>query len=278
MRFRIAEIFKELGLPAFAPSYKELYVLMFLVALVFAAILAKKRGLPPHRFYMATLITAALALLGSRLFYLLTHLSASSGLGVWALLTGDGTSSFGAYVLGISGAVCCLRLLRIDTLRGLDVFAPVMAVALIIGRLGCLSSGCCFGKPSALPWAVSFPAGSPAYLAQASSGLIAADSASSLPVHPVQVYEIIFGLAALLVLLSKRARQTRNGLLFFRYIVAYALFRCFLELFRDDPGATLLRPSIGQVLWFGASIAALTMAFRIAHKGNEETIGCMQTN
>jgi len=39
-------------------------------------------------------------------------------------------------------------------------------LALTFGRIGCFLNGCCFGKPTDLPWAVRFPYNSFAYLSQ----------------------------------------------------------------------------------------------------------------
>src|SRR5207253_683315 len=39
----------------------------------------------------------------------------------------------------------------------LDALAPAGVLALAIGRLGCFLAGCCYGRPSELPWAVVFP-------------------------------------------------------------------------------------------------------------------------
>ncbi|MFQ5492224.1 MAG: prolipoprotein diacylglyceryl transferase family protein, partial [Phycisphaerae bacterium] len=51
--------------------------------------------------------------------------------------------------------------------------APTVILAMAIGRIGCLMSGCCWGQVCATPqgdkswpWAVHFPYGSPAYLVQ----------------------------------------------------------------------------------------------------------------
>jgi phosphatidylglycerol:prolipoprotein diacylglycerol transferase len=44
-----------------------------------------------------------------------------------------------------------------------------------LGRVGCFLNGCCYGGECDLPWAVTFPMGSPPYIDQAQNG--------KLPVH-----------------------------------------------------------------------------------------------
>ena len=53
-----------------------------------------------------------------------------------------------------------------------DLVAPSLMLGLAIGRIGCLLNGCCFGGLCDLPWAVTFPAGSPAYASQVARGVM----------------------------------------------------------------------------------------------------------
>ena len=53
----------------------------------------------------------------------------------------------------------------------LDAIAPSIALGTFFGRLGCFLNGCCYGDQCRLPWAVSFPAESPAWWHQVKAGL-----------------------------------------------------------------------------------------------------------
>ncbi len=80
------------------------------------------------------------------------------------------TGLLGAY-LGVELAKWAMEI-RVKT--G-DTFALPLALALAVGRWGCFCNGCCYGRPSDLPWAVAF--------------------ADGIPRHPTQVYESLFHLA-----------------------------------------------------------------------------------
>ena len=41
-------------------------------------------------------------------------------------------------------------------LRTCDVFAPGLALGHAFGRVGCFAAGCCFGRETHVPWAVTF--------------------------------------------------------------------------------------------------------------------------
>ena len=101
-----------------------------------------------------------------------------------------------------------------------DVLAPGIALGQAIGRLGCLMNGCCYGKPTSLPWAIHFP-----------PGVIDLGTAG---VHPSEVYESVldFGLFAALAVYYQRRRF--DGQTFAAYLVGYAVLRSFVELFRGD--------------------------------------------
>ena len=52
----------------------------------------------------------------------------------------------------------------------MDVIAPSIALGTFFGRLGCFLNGCCYGDLCRLPWAVTFPAGSPPWMIRSGPG------------------------------------------------------------------------------------------------------------
>lgn len=59
--------------------------------------------------------------------------------------------------------------------------------------------------------------------------------ALGLPMHPSFIYEILFHLAAFLILIRFGDRAPRPGDSFKLYLLAYALFRLGVEFVRDNP-------------------------------------------
>ena len=117
-----------------------------------------------------------------------------------------------------------------------DLFVMSILIGHSIGRLGCLLGGCCFGTQCILPWGITYPLNSPAYFHQLNHGMITINSVSSLPVHPTPIYEIIFNMCLLCFLFINKSRFHISGALFRTYIVAYCLFRLFVEFVRADTG------------------------------------------
>jgi phosphatidylglycerol:prolipoprotein diacylglycerol transferase len=112
----------------------------------------------------------------------------------------------------------------------------------MLTRIGCLLAGCCFGQPWDGPWAVRFPAGSPAFEQQALQGLLPAGATESLPVHPTQVYESLVGLALFFVVSLVRRRQKFPGQALVAFFLGYAVLRYAIEVVRADTGRGTIGP------------------------------------
>ncbi len=129
---------------------------------------------------------------------------------------------------------------RLPTLAMADLIAPSLAIGLAFGRLGCLLNGCCYGGPSTLPWAVTFPPGSPPYMDQIAHGEIPATEAMparSKPVHPTQVYSAVnAGLLAWLLWAYYPFRR-REGEVAALMLSIYPISRFLLEMIRIDESA-----------------------------------------
>ena len=112
-----------------------------------------------------------------------------------------------------------------------DAFAPSIPLGHALGRLGCLMFGCCFGIECDLPWAVQFPAHSPAFDAL---GQAPGDAAYSLHVHPTQIYSALLNVALYGGLAWLYRHKRFDGQVFGLYLVGYSINRFIVEFFRGD--------------------------------------------
>ena len=97
-----------------------------------------------------------------------------------------------------------------------DTFAVPIAVAVAIGRLGCFSTGCCFGIETSMPWGVEF-------------------ATAEGPRHPTQLYETSFHFTAALALFVFQRQGQFRGQLFKLYLISYLVYRFGTELIRPEP-------------------------------------------
>jgi phosphatidylglycerol:prolipoprotein diacylglycerol transferase len=106
--------------------------------------------------------------------------------------------------------------------KTLDVLALAMPLGQGIGRIGCFMAGCCYGRPTDLPWGVTFT--DPQSLGPV-----------GVKIHPTQLYESLLVLGVLAVLLHLRSRKRFEGQLLGTYFLLAGLVRFAVEFFRGDP-------------------------------------------
>lgn len=165
--------------------------------------------------------------IGARLAGVLeAALADGTGAMAWAWVQG-GRSILG----GLSGAyVGALLGKRVGGYTGRtgDLFAPAVAIGLAIGRIGCLLTEAP-GRPTDLPWGVAVDPAVAATLPDCPG------CAAGVPMHPSFLYEIVFCLAMLGVLLWLRDRIDAPGETFVVFLAAYAVFRFGVEFTRANP-------------------------------------------
>ncbi len=130
----------------------------------------------------------------------------------------------------------------------LDASVPALALGLFLGRIGCFMAGCNWGKTSDLPWAVCFPPPHHAWRQHLKAGWITPDATLSLPVHPTQLYESLFGLVVFAVALWWLRYEYADGVAkhpgrtFLGAISGYAVFRFLVEYVRADASGLRFGP------------------------------------
>jgi len=137
-----------------------------------------------------------------------------------------------------------------------DIWAPSIAIGHAIGRLGCFCAGCCYGKPTDLPWAVTFT--SPESLA-----------IRGVPLHPTQIYESGAELLNFAILLVLRRKKTFHGQVFWMYVLNYSIIRAVIELFRGDIERGFILPGISVSQGISAAMFFTALAFLMTLKQNK---------
>ena len=145
--------------------------LMMVVGFLAAVSLIRRlsRDITPNPQYITNGALYALiaGVVGARVFHVVHYFDSYEGhlLSVFAIWKG-GLELYGA-LLTIAVIVLYLRYHKLPVRRYLDILAIGLMLTLVFGRIGCFMRGCCFGKPTNLPWAIRFPYASPAYQSQA---------------------------------------------------------------------------------------------------------------
>jgi len=147
----------------------------------------------------------------------------------------EGMSVLGGILGGFIGVEIFKKIVGHKDSTG-DAFAIAIPIGHAIGRIGCFLSGCCFGKVCDLPWAATYPLNSIPFLIHKNANLLSETATTSLAIHPIPIYEIIFNVILFIILIKIRDYFTVNGALFRFYIFSYCVFRFFEEFLRADTG------------------------------------------
>jgi len=190
-------------------------VFWMLAALVAGGLLVRRSqrglGLRPHEKLGIALGLFCGAMIGAKLPFALSDWEGFASGRAW--FENGKTIVFGL-VGGYLGVEVAKAFLGVTVKTG-DSYAVPVAVAVGLGRLGCFCAGCCYGRPTTLPWGVDF-----------GDGVFR---------HPTQIYETIFHLsaAACLVAIERQGWFPRQRIKL--YLLAYLVYRFLSETIRPEP-------------------------------------------
>jgi len=191
--------------------------------------IAKKIPLVPWTLSVVTILIFFIA--GTRLFSMnLEDLQYFFNSGIIHL--SNGRTVLGGIILAIPAALFCNYFFKLN-FDFSKPFAFVIPIVVVVMRIGCLLVGCCYGTQSNLPWAICYGENSPAFINQVNKGLISINDLHSLPVHPTQIYDIIFYLLIFFVVIKFRNKFKANHSLFYLIIVSRFIERFFIEFVRE---------------------------------------------
>lgn len=212
------------------PTYGILVASGVLLGLWISVRNSARQGIKPENAWDFGIAVVLAGILGSKILYILVDWKtyAEHPKEIFSLST---LQAGGVFSGGLIGAFIVawwfLRKYNMPALATCDAFAPGLALGHAIGRIGCFSAGCCYGKPTTHFWGVTFT--NPVANANAGTPL-------NIPLEPTQLIEsaaelIIFG-----ILTWMFARKKFDGQVFGAYLFLYGIARFLIEFLRDDPG------------------------------------------
>ncbi len=230
----------ELG-PATIYTYGVLLAAAYMLGLKLAMVRASARGLDQARVLDLGIYIIISALIGAKLLLVVTDFRTfiDDPSSLWTLVRSGGVF-YGGLILAVSVALIYIRKVGLPLWTTCDAFAPGIALGHVVGRLGCFFAGCCWGKPTDVPWAITFT--DPVTFANVGTPL-------NVPLHPTQLYES--GAEALILLLlfwSEKRGRAYPGRTFWLYMLLYAVSRFIIEFYRNDPRGAVMMFSTSQFI------------------------------
>ncbi|NLT57658.1 MAG: prolipoprotein diacylglyceryl transferase [Clostridiales bacterium] len=236
--------------------YGVIIALGFLLGTLLGLKLAERSGVDQDDLLTAVLISTPVAILGARLYHVLTSLehyhSLYDVLAIWE----GGLAIYGGILAGGLCFVLCCRWKALPPLKCLDCAAPAVILGQAIGRWGNFFNQEAFGTVTDLPWRMELLIG----------GVKTA-------VHPTFLYESIWNFAGLLMLLALFKRRRFDGQVFWAYMGWYGFGRFFIEGLRVDSlyvGSFRISQVLGIAL-FALSVGVLLLGGRRVPKEKTET-------
>lgn len=208
---------------------------------------AAKAGLKTDDdFWILVNVILGSGFVGGRILYLFEYTRWFSP-AFWRAMVSpsSGFSVLGAFVGVPLGIWLFCRRRGVPFMRLLDTICVMAPFWHVFGRFGCLLAGCCYGRPTAVPWGITFT-----------------DPLSQVPaewlgtkLHPTELYEAGGNalIAAALYLLLVKTEDKKPGLVAACYFAAYGIERFFEEFYRGDtvPAGFGLPLTAGQALGLG---------------------------
>ena len=183
---------------------------------------AEKAGILPERVWDAGLWIIIGTIIGARTLHVITYWDqdfAGKPISEIFMVQHGGLVFYGGLIGATLSSIIFLRLKKLPMWKFGDALAPGIPLGYAIGRMGCLMNGCCYGKPTDLPWGLHYP---PPH------------EAAGHAVHPTQIYDAGLNLLLYLALAWLYRRKKFDGQIFAAYLLCYAVTRSVVEIFRGD--------------------------------------------
>jgi phosphatidylglycerol---prolipoprotein diacylglyceryl transferase len=222
-------------------SYGLMLALGFLAGILLAAYRARKAGENPEHMYNIAVWLVLSSLIGSRLYYIVTHYSEFRAGEQYSLLGRilvemknmfwpvgadgqvglSGLIFYGGLIFATIAAVIYLRYYRLNLLKYLDIMAPSIAIGEMFTRIGCFLNGCCFGHPTNCALGVVFPPES-----------VAGSINPGIPIHPTQLYSSFGALVIVGLILGLERFKRFDGFSAILFFMLYSIARFTEDFFR----------------------------------------------
>ena len=181
-------------------------------------------GLDRPTYITICLIGFSSGVVGARIMNCIVFYDLYRGKPWWKLLAiwEGGMAMYGGVILALPLCYAYVRVKRLSFWQVTDTLAPPWMMLLIVARLGCFLNGCCYGKPTTVPW-----------------GLFSKDSArlsgAYATTHPTQLYSSLAALVIFTIMWRIRRKPRFTGQVTLVFLLLYPVTRFVIEFYRADP-------------------------------------------
>jgi len=230
-------------------SYGLMIALAFLAATLTASLRSRRAGISPEHIMDLAVYLIVSGVLGARLLYVIQNWSELAHWWEAFFVWRGGLVFYGGIIAAALAAVIFARLKKLPFLPFLDTIAPSVALGLVLGRIGCFLNGCCFGRPTNLPWGVVFPPGAFVYTNSVYLSAAGDPVTYPTPIHPTQLYSMALAVAMYVLLeWAFRKKRTFDGRIALLFGFIYPVGRFLIEFLRGDSPSVFVGMTMSQNL------------------------------
>jgi phosphatidylglycerol:prolipoprotein diacylglycerol transferase len=208
--------------------YGVMIALAFLAGLWTATLRARREKISAEKIADVTLWLMVGGIIGARFVYVTTYWReefASQPFSEVFMVQHGGLVYYGGFIGAAIASFTYILWKKLPVWKTADVLAPSIALGSVFGRVGCLLNGCCYGRQTDVPWAITFT--NPQ--AHELSG-----TPLDVPLHPTEIYDALLNFGLYLFLAWIFRRKKFDGQVFATYLLCYAVTRSIVEYFRGD--------------------------------------------
>jgi phosphatidylglycerol:prolipoprotein diacylglycerol transferase len=229
----------------------------FLLAIIVCLNICKKDGLTKDNVYDIVLWATIPAIICARIYYVIFNFEdyIHNPIDIIKIWEG-GIAIYGAIIGAAIMVYIYCKKSGIKTLKAFDLGVIGVTIGQIIGRWGNFVNAEAHGSVTNLPWRMAIFEG----------GKI-------IEVHPTFLYESLWNMGVLSILLVLYFRKKFDGQIFYTYVLGYGIGRAIIEGLRTD-SLYLGNVRVSQMLAIISAIAALILLI-ISYKKN--TINSVKT-
>lgn len=228
-------------------TYGVIVVLSFLIGLWLSRKEASRKELAPELIQDFALYGLLGGIIGARLYFVLFSEPRYFLEHPWEIFAvwNGGIGVIGSLIGGFLTAIWYCRRKQIPLLKFADVLAPGAALGQTFGQFACLLNGDSYGRPTDLPWAITYT--DPRSLAPL-----------NIPLHPIELYEMAAYFLVFLLVWKIRTKCRSDGSTLVTYLSAYGVVRFLVEFFRGNPA--ILAGGIAAAQVFSAALIFASLA------------------
>lgn len=243
----LEDVGKNIMIGDFAIAYYGIVIALGMMGgVLLATHIAKKSGQNTDDYYDIALYAIVCAVIGARLYYVAFQWDYySQDLSRIFNIREGGLAIYGGVIAAVITVYICTRIKKLDFGLVADTAGPGLILGQCIGRWGNFFNREAFGGYCDNLFAMQLPVSAvrnSEITAELRDNIMIVDGISYIQVHPTFLYESLWNLGLLILLLVYWKHRKFNGEIFLLYLFGYGIGRFWIESLRTDQ---LLLPGIG---------------------------------